>query len=82
MRKQWIKREQLFEKPFYKQKLKMTFLGVFVMALIFFAYQLFYIKQLQKEIEHKPAVVHYSKDTAENELFEHTERGKRRRILR
>lgn len=35
----------------------MTFLCVFVMAVIFFAYQMFYIKQLQTEIEHKPHVV-------------------------
>lgn len=53
MRKQWVKREQLYEKPFYKQKLKMTFLAVFVMAFVFFAYQLFYIKQLQRAEEDK-----------------------------
>lgn len=35
----------------------MTLLSVVVMAVVFFAYQLFYIKQLQTEIEHKPFVV-------------------------
>lgn len=55
MRKQWIKKENLYHKPFYKKKLQMTLVSVFVMAVVFFAYQLFYIKQLQTEIEHKPA---------------------------
>lgn len=35
----------------------MTLLSVFVMAVVFFAYQVFYIKQLQTEIEHKPHIV-------------------------
>lgn len=35
----------------------MTLVSVFVMAVVFFAYQLFYIKQLQTEIEHKPVAV-------------------------
>lgn len=56
MRKQWIKPESLYHKPFYKKKLKMTLLGVFLMAVIFFAYQLFYIRQLQIEVEHKAFV--------------------------
>lgn len=57
MRKQWVKRENIYHKPFYKQKLKMTLLGVLLMAVVFFAYQLFYIKQLQTEIEHKASIV-------------------------
>lgn len=57
MRKQWVKRENIYHKPFYKQKLKMTLLGVILMAVVFFAYQLFYIKQLQTEIEHKASIV-------------------------
>lgn len=57
MRKQWIKPENLYHKPFYKKKLQMTLLGVFMMAVIFFAYQLFYIRQLQIEVEHKAFVV-------------------------
>lgn len=51
MRKQWIKKENMYHKPFYKQKLQMTLLGVFAMAIIFFVYQLFYIKQLQIETD-------------------------------
>lgn len=42
---------------FYRKKLRMTLLGVFLMAVIFFAYQLFYIRQLQIEVEHKAFVV-------------------------
>lgn len=56
MRKQWIKKENIYHKPFYKHKLKMTLLSVLLMAIIFFAYQLFYIKQLQIEIEHKASI--------------------------
>lgn len=54
MRKQWIKKENIYHKPFYKKKLLMTLISVFLMAVVFFAYQLFYIKQLQTEVEHKP----------------------------
>lgn len=57
MRKQWVKRENIYHKPFYKQKLKVTLLGVIVMAIIFFIYQVFYIKELQEEIEHKASVL-------------------------
>lgn len=58
MRKQWIKKENLYHKPFYKKKLQMTLLSVFIMAVVFFVYQLFYIKQLQTEVEHKPYKAH------------------------
>lgn len=34
----------------------MTLMGVFLMAVIFFAYQLFYMRQLQIEVEHKAIV--------------------------
>lgn len=47
MKKMWIKKENLYHKPFYKQKLKMTMLGVLFMGIVFLAYQLFYINQLQ-----------------------------------
>lgn len=47
MKKQWIKKESLYHKPFYKQKLKMTMLGVLLMGIVFFGYQVFYINQLQ-----------------------------------
>lgn len=42
----WIKKENIYHKPFYKQKLKMTMLVVFVIGLIFLAYQIFYMNQL------------------------------------
>ncbi|XP_053681906.1 uncharacterized protein LOC128732636 isoform X2 [Sabethes cyaneus] len=44
MRKTWIKRDNIYYKPFYKQKLKMTLLGVLLMAVVFFGYQFFYIR--------------------------------------
>lgn len=49
MRKTWVKRDNIYYKPFYKQKLKMTLLGVLLMAIIFFGYQIFYISQLQTD---------------------------------
>lgn len=70
MRKHWVKRENIYEKPFYKQKLKMTLLTVFVMAIVFFAYQLFYIKQLQIEIERKASnVYNYEKIVDERRII-------------
>ncbi|XP_058824844.1 uncharacterized protein LOC131685253 isoform X2 [Topomyia yanbarensis] len=44
MRKTWVKRDNIYYKPFYKQKLKMTLLGVLLMAIVFFGYQFFYIR--------------------------------------
>lgn len=58
MRKTWVKKENIYYKPFYKQKLKITLLGVILMAIIFFAYQIFYIKQLQTDIEYKSRTSH------------------------
>nr|XP_029734154.1 uncharacterized protein LOC115254235 isoform X2 [Aedes albopictus] len=49
MRKTWVKRDNIYYKPFYKQKLKMTLLGVLLMAIVFFGYQIFYISQLQTD---------------------------------
>lgn len=46
MKKMWIKKESLYHKPFYKQKLKMTMLGVLLMGILFFAYQVFSLNQL------------------------------------
>lgn len=60
-----MKRENIYAKPFYKQKLKVTFLTIFVMAIIFFAYQLFYIRQLQIEIERKSSIVYNSEKVIE-----------------
>lgn len=52
MRKTWIKKENLYPKPFYKQKLKMALIGVCIMGVIFFTYQIFYINQLQSSTSH------------------------------
>lgn len=79
MRKQWIKPESLYHKPFYKKKFQMTLLGVFLMAVIFFAYQLFYIRQLQIEIEHKAVVVPVSPAGAQEKS---TQEKQTKRILR
>lgn len=70
MRKHWVKKENIYEKPFYKHKLKLTLLIVFVMAIVFFAYQLFYIKQLQIEIERKSSIVYnYEKVVDERKII-------------
>lgn len=42
----WVKKENIYHKPFYKQKLKMTMLVVFLFGLVFLAYQIFYMNQL------------------------------------
>ncbi|XP_041778275.1 uncharacterized protein LOC121596939 [Anopheles merus] len=46
MRKTWIKRDNIYHKPLYKQKLKFTLFLVVVMGISFFIYQLVYISQL------------------------------------
>lgn len=46
MKKTWVKRENIYYKPFYKQKTKVTLLAIFILAIIFFSYQIFYINQL------------------------------------
>lgn len=43
----WIKKESLYHKPFYKQKLKLSLCIVMLMGIVFFAYQIFYMNQLQ-----------------------------------
>lgn len=57
MRKTWVKRDNIYYKPFYKQKLKMTLLGVLLMAIVFFGYQIFYISQLQTDSSWAGALV-------------------------
>lgn len=47
MKKMWVKKENIYHKPFYKQKLKMTMLFVLLMGIVFFTYQIFYMNQLQ-----------------------------------
>ncbi|XP_050085307.1 uncharacterized protein LOC126571087 isoform X2 [Anopheles aquasalis] len=44
MRKTWVKRDNIYYKPFYKQKLKLTLIGVLGLGVLFFVYQLVYIK--------------------------------------
>lgn len=46
MKKMWVKKENIYHKPFYKQKLKMFMLFVFVTGFVFLAYQMFYMNQL------------------------------------
>ncbi|XP_036324247.1 uncharacterized protein LOC118737672 [Rhagoletis pomonella] len=46
MRKTWVKRENIYYKPFYKQKTKMLLLGVFLLGIVFIIYQAFSINQL------------------------------------
>lgn len=42
----WIKKENIYHKPFYKQKLKMTMLVVLITGMVFLAYQIGYMNQL------------------------------------
>ncbi|XP_058063678.1 uncharacterized protein LOC131213616 isoform X2 [Anopheles bellator] len=44
MRKTWIKRDNIYYKPFYKQKLKLTLISVLMLGVLVFVYQLVYIK--------------------------------------
>lgn len=46
MKKTWVKRENIYYVPFYKQKSKMLFLGIFLLGIIFFIYQAVFINQL------------------------------------
>lgn len=46
MKKMWVKKDNIYYKPFYKQKFKLTLIGVFIMSIVFFSYQFFYISQL------------------------------------
>lgn len=39
MRKTWVKRENIYYKPFYKDKSKMFFLLIFFVGISFIAYQ-------------------------------------------
>lgn len=46
MKKTWVKRENIYYVPFYKQKSKMLLLGIFLLGIIFFVYQAVSINQL------------------------------------
>lgn len=46
MKKTWVKRENIYYVPFYKQKSKVLLLGIFLLGIIFFLYQAVSINQL------------------------------------
>ncbi|KAH8268043.1 hypothetical protein KR018_007436 [Drosophila ironensis] len=46
MRKTWVKRENIYYKPFYKQKSKVLLLLIFLVGISFIAYQAFSLNQL------------------------------------
>ncbi|KAH8417702.1 hypothetical protein KR222_004500 [Zaprionus bogoriensis] len=46
MRKTWVKRENMYYKPFYKDKSKMFMLLIFLVGISFIAYQAFSLNQL------------------------------------
>ncbi|KAM8705078.1 hypothetical protein ACLKA7_009526 [Drosophila subpalustris] len=46
MRKTWVKRENIYYKPFYKDKSKMLMLFIFLVGISFIAYQAFSLNQL------------------------------------
>ncbi|BFF90633.1 glucosidase 2 subunit beta [Drosophila madeirensis] len=46
MRKTWVKRENIYYKPFYRQKSKMFLLLIFLVGISFIAYQAFSLNQL------------------------------------
>lgn len=50
MKRVWVKKEHMYYKPFYKQKLKMTLVLVIIMAVVFFSYQIFCMNQLNRTI--------------------------------
>ncbi|XP_032289633.1 uncharacterized protein [Drosophila virilis] len=49
MRKTWVKRENIYYKPFYKDKSKMFFLLIFLVGISFIAYQLPSVQQLRRK---------------------------------
>ncbi|XP_055923107.1 uncharacterized protein LOC129953734 isoform X1 [Eupeodes corollae] len=46
MKKTWVKKENIYYKPFYKHKSKMLLLGIFLLGIVFFIYQVLSINQL------------------------------------
>ncbi|XP_034486219.1 glucosidase 2 subunit beta isoform X2 [Drosophila innubila] len=49
MRKTWVKRENIYYKPFYKDKSKMLLLLIFLVGISFIAYQLPSVQQLRRK---------------------------------
>lgn len=46
MKKEWVKREHMYYKPFYKQKAKVFLLAIFLFAIAFFIYEILVINNL------------------------------------
>lgn len=46
MKKEWVKREHMYYKPFYKQKAKVFLLVIFLFAIAFFIYEIVIINNL------------------------------------
>ncbi|XP_035895751.1 uncharacterized protein LOC118504845 isoform X1 [Anopheles stephensi] len=70
MRKTWVKRDNIYYKPFYKQKLKLTLIGVIAMGILFFVYQLVYISQLlpQESMPAGPKTRPHKADSNDNPI--------------
>lgn len=51
MRKVWVPKEALIPKPFYKRKLFMFFVLLMFSSILFLAYQLYFVNQLQNSTE-------------------------------
>uniref|UniRef100_A0A0K8TRV2 Glucosidase II beta subunit N-terminal domain-containing protein n=1 Tax=Tabanus bromius TaxID=304241 RepID=A0A0K8TRV2_TABBR len=66
MKKTWVKRDNIYHKPFYKHKIKLTLLLIFVLAIVVFAYQAVYISQLP--ITSTPLTVENTYLNRENEI--------------
>uniref|UniRef100_A0A6B2E874 Putative glucosidase 2 subunit beta n=1 Tax=Phlebotomus kandelakii TaxID=1109342 RepID=A0A6B2E874_9DIPT len=47
MRKMWVKKDSIYKRPFYKQKLRLTFFVVIAASFYYICYQIFYMSQLQ-----------------------------------
>ncbi|GAB0100381.1 uncharacterized protein DMENIID0001_164140 [Sergentomyia squamirostris] len=55
MRKMWVKKDNIYKKPFYKQKLRLTFCGVCFVSFVYIFYQVFYMTQLQRDSNRETA---------------------------
>lgn len=53
MKKMWIKKDNIYYKPFYKQKFKMSLLLCILMGFIFMCYQFFYLTKLSDSTKPK-----------------------------
>lgn len=53
----WIKKDNIYYKPFYKQKFKMSLLCVILMGFIFMCYQFFYLTELSDSTKPKTLTI-------------------------